>query len=156
MIDFSVESGSMTQLDACYDLLMSSQLGRVYFSGKNPRGILQRGLEDGEISVVITDDGKCIGFIWVEMNGTFGRYPYLHMVVIHEDYQGGGIGTQLIGYVEKAIAPSYDKVFLLVADFNPRAKKLYESLGYKTIGTLQDFYRKGVNEFLMMKLLSHQ
>ena len=36
------------------------------------------------------------------------------------------------------------KYFLTVDDFNPRAKKLYENLGYQCVGELPDFYKKGI------------
>lgn len=39
----------------------------------------------------------------------------------------------------------------MVADFNQRAKKLYESLNYKEVGLLPDFVIDGVDEYLMMK-----
>ena len=31
------------------------------------------------------------------------------------------------------------------------SKKLYENLGYKCVGELPDFYKKGINCYLMMK-----
>lgn len=43
------------------------------------------------------------------------------------------------------------KYFLTVDDFNPRARKLYENLGYKCVGELPDFYKQGINCYLMMK-----
>ena len=39
------------------------------------------------------------------------------------------------------------KLFLTVDDFKPRAKKLYENLGYHCVGELPDFYKKGINCF---------
>lgn len=43
------------------------------------------------------------------------------------------------------------KVFLVVADFYPDAKRLYESLGYQQVGILPGLYKEGVAEYLMMK-----
>ena len=43
------------------------------------------------------------------------------------------------------------KYFLTVDDFNPRARKLYENLGYKCVGELPDFYKQRINCYLMMK-----
>jgi ribosomal protein S18 acetylase RimI-like enzyme len=42
-------------------------------------------------------------------------------------------------------------VFLVVADFNPEAKRLYESLGYRQVGVIPGLYKEGVSEQLMMK-----
>lgn len=52
---------------------------------------------------------------------------------------------------ENASEYTSTKLFLTVDDFNPRAKKLYENLGYHCVGELPDFYKKGINCFLMMK-----
>jgi len=42
-------------------------------------------------------------------------------------------------------------VFLVVADFNPEAKRLYEHLGYRQVGEIPGLYKAGVTEYLMMK-----
>lgn len=69
-----------------------------------------------------------------------------------EEYRSLGIGKQLMKYFEEnASEYSSMKLFLTVDDFNPRAKKLYENLGYHCVGELLDFYKKGINCFLMMK-----
>lgn len=130
---------------------MNSELSEIYFSNKDPRKMISRGLENEDIFVVLNDEKKCIGFILFEIDGTFGKYPYLHMIVIDKDFQGKGIGKALISYFENVIAASYDKVFLMVGDFNKRAKKLYKKLNYEVIGTFPDFYIDGINEYLMMK-----
>ena len=85
-------------------------------------------------------------------NGVFGSYPYLHIVAVKEGYRGCGIGKQLIKYFEdNASDASSAKYFLTVDDFNPGAKKLYENLGYMCVGELTDFYKNGINCYLMMK-----
>ena len=52
---------------------------------------------------------------------------------------------------DNASDSSSAKYFLTVDDFNPGAKKLYENLGYKCVGELTDFYKSGINCYLMMK-----
>ncbi|WP_243277881.1 GNAT family N-acetyltransferase [Clostridium yunnanense] len=47
-------------------------------------------------------------------------------------------------------------IFLMVADFNKDAKKLYEKMGYEQVGIIPSFYRKGINEHLMMKVKSEK
>ncbi len=47
-----------------------------------------------------------------------------------------------------------DKVFLLVSSFNEQAKKLYESIGYKRVGVIDDLYKNGISEYIMMKVKS--
>ena len=52
-----------------------------------------------------------------------------------------------MGYIKWNIS----LLFLAVADFNPDAKRLYESIGYSTIGDIPNLYRSGITESLMMK-----
>ena len=57
---------------------------------------------------------------------------HLDTLAVHPDVRGQGIGTQLIEAVE-ALAQSEGKrrVALDVEDINPRAKQLYERLGFR-------------------------
>ena len=56
---------------------------------------------------------------------------HLDTLAVHPDARGQGIGTQLVDAVV-ALANAEDKRFvtLEVADINPRAKRLYERLGF--------------------------
>lgn len=45
------------------------------------------------------------------------------------------------------------KLFLVVADFNPGAKRFYIKNGFKEVGRIPDLYKNGVVESLMMKEL---
>ena len=104
------------------------------------------------IYVALDENEKCLGFIYYMTNGVFGSYPYLHIVAVKEEYRSFGIGKQLIKFFEdNASDSSSAEYFLTVDDFNPGAKKLYENLGYKCVGELPDFYKKGINCYLMMK-----
>ena len=65
-----------------------------------------------------------------------------------------GVGhTLLLAFEGVARELGYDKVSLLVGQFNPRAKALYQSLGYKKIGFLESAAKPGVNENIMVKTL---
>jgi ribosomal protein S18 acetylase RimI-like enzyme len=61
------------------------------------------------------------------------------------------VGTDLIRFAEERIFPTYPNVFLCVSSFNPRARALYERLGYELIGELHDFLIAGHSEFLLRK-----
>lgn len=64
-----------------------------------------------------------------------------------------GIGRKLLEFFEDTSVKFSNKLFLVVADFNPKAKELYLRMGYKEIGIIPGLYKKGVNECLMMKEL---
>jgi ribosomal protein S18 acetylase RimI-like enzyme len=54
-------------------------------------------------------------------------------------------------FFEDICFKDYTKLFLVVADFNPDAKMLYEKVGYVEVGTIPSLYRAGITENLMMK-----
>lgn len=60
---------------------------------------------------------------------------YIDCVGIHPNYQGRGIGSQLFNFLmEEYVGQRKENLGLLVDIDNPKAKKLYQRLGFKTIG----------------------
>ena len=148
-----IKLADMKCIDSCVEILQNSDLGKAYFSDhKKVADMLTYAVARKNVYVALNENEKCLGFIYYLTNGVFGCYPYLHIVAVKEEYRSCGIGKQLIKYFEdNASDSSSAKYFLTVDDFNPRAKKLYENLGYKCVGELPDFYKNGINCFLMMK-----
>lgn len=151
ILAITIIKGSINYLDNCEDALVNSELGKRYFSEiGSARKSLEEGFSKNEIYVAV-DQNNCKGFIWVVLNGIFHSFPYIHIVAVKSEYRGQGIGEALLRFVENNCFANCSKLFLVVADFNPNAKRLYERLGYTDIGEIPDLYRKGISEFLMMK-----
>ena len=140
----------------CVNILQSTEMGTVYFSNyKKTVDLLLHALAQRGLFVALKDDDDCLGFMYFMPKGVFGSYPYLHIVVVKEEYRNLGIGKQLIKYFEENSSDySSTKYFLTVDDFNPQARKLYESLGYQRVGELKDFYKNGITSYIMMKATS--
>jgi ribosomal protein S18 acetylase RimI-like enzyme len=85
------------------------------------------------------------------LEGAFHVFPYLHIIAVKENFRGMGIGKKLLAFFEETVFSDNSKVFLVVADFNPGAKRLYEHLGYQQVGVIPGLYKEGVSEYLMMK-----
>ncbi len=151
-MDFKVAKADEKYVNDCKMALQNSDLGRVYFSDedKATQAIIE-GISKGEILVAINNEGICLGFIWFILNGAFHSFPYLHIIAIKEEFRNLGIGRKLLDYFEQVISKGCPKVFLVVADFNPKAKHLYQSIGYKEVGIIPNLYKSGVTEHLMMK-----
>ena len=151
--DVHIQLADVNYIDSCRDILQNSDIGKVYFGDREKATkMLTYAVGQKNVYVALDENENCLGFIYYMPNGVFGRYPYLHIIAVKEEYRSNGIGKQLIKFFEdNASDYSSTKYFLTVDDFNPRAKKLYESLGYKCVGELTDFYKKGINCFLMMK-----
>lgn len=140
-------------LDECVNSLLYSDLGRIYFpEEEKARTALLEGLKKQELSVVLNDKKQFIGFYWLISQGAFHSFPYLHIIAVKEEYRGKGYGKEILQYIEEQVFAENPKLFLVVADFNPRAKKLYEKLGYMEVGVIPDLYKAGVTEYLMMKV----
>ena len=139
-------------LEDCKIALLNSKLGAEYFASEEKAiSALTEGITKGEIFVAVNEGGECLGFIWFILGGAFHSYPYLHIIAVKERFRGLGIGKKLLSFFEGTAFTDHSKVFLVVADFNPDAKRLYESLGYQQVGVLPGLYKQGVTEYLMMK-----
>ncbi|QHQ59882.1 GNAT family N-acetyltransferase [Anaerocolumna sedimenticola] len=152
-MEIEIIKGSLDYLEGCEEALDHSELGDKYFSDKEfTRKALEEGFEKDEIFIAVDKNKKCLGFIWFIMNGIFHSFPYLHVIAVNEESRGQGIGKQLLIFFEDYCFKTCSKVFLVVADFNPDAKRLYESIGYIEVGVIPGLYREGITEQLMMKL----
>ena len=148
----SVIKARMQHLEDCNLALRRSKLGEVYFpTDEKALAALTEGISREQVFVAINEAEECLGFMWFVPNGAFHSYPYLHVIAIKEEYRGLGIGQELMRFFEKTAFTDHSKIFLVVADFNPDARRLYERLGYQQVGVLPGLYKEGVTEYLMMK-----
>lgn len=151
-MDINIIKAENKHLIDCKNALQKSELGRVYFPEEDKTfQAINEGISKGEIFIAINKECTCLGFIWVIPNGVFHSFPYLHIIAVKEEFRNLGIGKRLLQYFEETSSKKSSKLFLVVADFNPRAKQLYQSIGYKEVGIIPNLYKKGVSECLMMK-----
>ena len=141
-------------ISQCKNVLQSSSLGKIYFRDEDKiNRALNSAIENNELFIGMDHNENFIGFVWFTLNGAFSMYPCLHMIIIKEEFRNCGFGKILLKYFEEASTQTSNKVFLMVGDFNQRAKELYKRIGYREIGFIPDFYKGGVCETLMMKII---
>ncbi|WP_124068444.1 GNAT family N-acetyltransferase [Clostridium sp. E02] len=141
--------GNYAHLKNCEEILLESSIGDHYFQKEgSARKAIEEGLDQGTLFVAIAE-GVCTGFMFYIKNGAFHSFPYLHIIVVKEEYRSKGIGKDLIDYYENI--SDGDKFFLVVGDFNSNAKRLYEKIGYCQVGEISGLYREGITEYIMMK-----
>lgn len=151
-MEIKIVKGNMDYINDCEDALLNSELGKRYFTEKGrAKRSLEEGIENGEIYIAIDDNNNCKGFIWLILNGIFHSFPYIHIIAVKEENRNQGIGKKLLEFAEDICFKDYAKLFLVVGDFNLRAKKLYEKIGYSEIGDIPNLYRDGITEYLMIK-----
>jgi len=146
-----IVKSSMDYLEDCVDAIKKSTLGDRYFSGDgSARKAVLEGINQEYFYVALADN-ECVGFFYIIPEGAFHSFPYLHLIAIKESYRGRGIGSALLLHAEKIAFQMSDKMFLVVADFNPDGKRFYESNGFRQVGVIPNLYRSGITEYLMMK-----
>ncbi len=135
----------------------NSTMGELYFGSDADKiqSILENARRDEKVLVAVVE-GKAVGFIWFDLNGVFRIHPYVHLHFVRTDMRGQGIGRSLLQAFEMSAGEISSKTFLAVAEFNYRASSLYESQGYKYVGSIPGLYREGVAENLLMKNLNGQ
>ena len=89
------------------------------------------------------------GLLILNFRGPF--VGYLQTVFVAPPCRGSGVGTALVAFAETRIFSRHPNVFLCVSAFNAGARRLYERLGYATVGELTDFLAAGQSEILLRK-----
>lgn len=80
------------------------------------------------------EDENLIGFIWAYKHIYFSELRlHVNQIVIDRNYQGRGIGKNLLSEIEKVTYElGINAIDLFVSENNLEAKKLYEKSGYVT------------------------
>jgi ribosomal-protein-alanine N-acetyltransferase len=128
-------------------------------AGSEPWITLKRGYEE---SLALVEDpsrevylafeaGRLRGFVILNMSGAFTGY--VQTVCVGAEDRSRGIGSRLMRFAEERIFRESPNVFLCVSSFNPRAKALYERLGYEMVGELKDYLVEGHSEYLLRKTI---
>ena len=152
-MEIKIVKGSVEYIKDCEEALVNSELGKRYFSKEgSARKAIEEGFDKEEIYIAVDAKYNCVGFIWFILNGIFHSFPYLHIIAVKEENRSSGIGKKLLKFFEDTCFKKSTKLFLVVADFNPDAKMLYERIGYIEVGSIRNLYREGIAECLMMKL----
>ena len=136
-MDFAYCAQMMTRTDPWITLEMDYDQCIMAFCGK----------EKETYVVKIEDD--IAGFVVLQVVGTFKGY--IQTVCVSEEYRGKGIGKRLLLFCEERILKISPNIFICVSSFNEGAIHLYEEFGFKRVGELENFVKKGFTEFLLRK-----
>lgn len=80
---------------------------------------------------------------------------YIHTLCVFPQFQGCGVGSQLLQKIEEeAKAISTTHLLLMVSSFNVNAQGFYSRLGFKHIGSVENCIVEGNTELLYVKKLS--
>lgn len=107
-------------------------------------------IDDETSEVHVAQSGnQMVGFAIIRLRGAF--VGYVQSIMIRPQFRRKGFGRAFVEYLEGRIFNEHANVFICVSSFNTNAKRLYEELGYETIGELKDYIVRGHSEILMRK-----
>ena len=86
------------------------------------------------------------------------RYPWLRganleLIGLAAAVQGGGVGSEILRWIEAQARRQSSNVWVLVSAFNERARTFYARQGFSEIGILKDFVQPGYDEVLLRKVV---
>lgn len=103
-----------------------------------------RDLKNSGCEIIMSENGFIVYRIAVDE-------AEIITIGVNPDFRRNGIASAMIGIIEKTLKnQAVKKLFLEVASNNIPAQKLYESMGFKTVG-LRPKYYDGVDAILMSK-----
>jgi ribosomal protein S18 acetylase RimI-like enzyme len=105
-----------------------------------------------EVYLALLETGNIAGFTILVMHGAL--VGYIQSVCVASDHRNKGIGSQLLAHAEARIFREAPNAFIMVSSFNPAAQRLYNRLGFETIGELKDYIIPGHSEFLLRKSIA--
>ena len=79
--------------------------------------------------------------------------PYLALLAVLPAFQGKGIGTAVLDWIEHEVRDTARNSWVCASAFNVRALSFYGKHGYQRVGVLDGLLRDGHDEVLMRKKL---
>jgi len=101
-----------------------------------------------------TDEPIAVAYFAPEQmtSGTWNLY----LIAVHSDYQGTGIGAQLMKHVENYLQSAGQRMLIVeTSDLNDftLTRKFYEGLNYEREAHIREFYTEGEGKIVFTKRL---
>jgi ribosomal protein S18 acetylase RimI-like enzyme len=112
--------------------------------------------EGGHRSVTWEEDGQLFGFAYWAPAAMTDRTWYLYWIAVRKQRQAGGIGGELMKYVEDDIRKAGGRVLFIETSGLPHyqlTRRFYLKLGYEQAAVLPDYYSDGDDMVVFRKRL---
>lgn len=153
-MEVTIKKGDPSRLEDYVDVMRDSALWEHYYAPDET--VLRDGLADalarGAVFIAETSSGEAVGLMVCEWEGMFGAWPYPALLGVKKNCRGMGVGHRLLDVFEgtgKALGAR--NLFICVSTFNPRARALYVSRGFRKAALIPGLYRDGVAENVLIK-----
>ena len=150
-----IQKADPAKLEEYKHIFDNSALYTHYFK-KKPE-LLEQWLTEYMPNAYIAVDrnGNSVGWISISASDAhIDGLPNITLLGVKDSARGRGIGQMLIScYVDVMTQLGCEECAFVVNDWNPRARKLYDSLGFKLRKSYEDPFIGGfVNHVLVKKL----
>lgn len=150
-----IQKADPAKLEEYKHIFDNSALYTHYFK-KKPE-LLEQWLAEYMPNAYIAVDrnGNSVGWISISASDAhIDGLPNITLLGVKDSARGRGIGQMLISfYVDVMTQLGCEECAVVVNDWNPRARKLYDSLGFKLRKSYEDPFIGGfVNHVLVKKL----
>lgn len=150
-----IQKADPAKLEEYKHIFDNSALYAHYFK-KKPE-LLEQWLTEYMPNAYIAVDrnGNSVGWISISASDAhIDGLPNITLLGVKDSARGRGIGQMLISfYVDVMTQLGCEECAVVVNDWNPRARKLYDSLGFKLRKSYEDPFIGGfVNHVLVKKL----
>lgn len=153
-MEVKITKGEPSWLEEYVEVMRDSALYEHYFAGEEDRlrGMLSGAMERDSLITAENSAGQAVGLMICDWKGMLGVYPYLDLLGVRKDCRGMGVGHKLLATFEQISRNlGARNIFICVSGFNPRARALYVSVGFRKIATVPDLMRAGIQENILMK-----
>jgi len=103
------------------------------------------------------DNGIPVGIAYVAPERmTTGTYN-LYLIAIHKDYQGKGLGREIINFVENLVKEKDGRILIIETSGLPEfedTRRFYIKLNYNQEAVIKDFYDEGEDKIVFLKKLN--
>lgn len=147
-----IRRAAAEDIPACAAILADNLMWEKYCRKPEDAEVFFRGEFDRGSDIFVYDDnGFIAGSIVLIHRGMMGEFPYVRALSVHPDRRGNGIGTSLLNYAVEQPLRDARLIFMMVSDFNDDALRLYRRLGFDVVGTIPDYKKAGISEYLLLK-----
>ena len=101
---------------------------------------------DDHHAVVLEREGRVVGYAYYAPDGMTDRSWYLYWIAVAKDVQAGGIGGELMRFVEGDVKGRRGRLMFIETSSLPHyapTRRFYEKHGYEVTGVLRDYYSDG-------------
>ncbi|MFC4001497.1 ribosomal protein S18-alanine N-acetyltransferase [Prauserella oleivorans] len=133
-----------------------AEIEKVLFAGDSPwpAAAFHSELDAGGYYLVaLSDTGEVVGYAGLARAGRPGDWETsVHTIGVLPEYQGQGVGTELLRALLERADELAAPVFLEVRTDNDSAIRLYEKHGFERIGLRKRYYQpSGADAYTMMR-----